>query len=323
MTPPIDRPPSTNDYRPPLLTRLGLQTLRALGALGLGWQVVRLQAALGQRFNGQSGDPFAGYRPRAGEIVVCTYAKSGTNWMLQITQQLIGRGGVDFPHIHDLVPWPDHPFATRPLAQLADPPDPRVPGGRRVIKTHLPATAVPLVDDATYLAVFRDPCDVCVSAYHFVGGIINGVMRFDPTPAQWVDHFASPQCSVGSWPEHTATWWEACKTAGRHAFFFEDMKRDLPGAVRRVAELTGVEADDALIDTVVERSGFAYMKAHEPQFAPLAPVIRGERTRMMRSGKSGASGELLTAAQQAQIRDYCRAELERLGSDFPFERYAG
>jgi hypothetical protein len=41
--------------------------------------------------------------------------------------------------------------------------------------------------------------------------------------------------------------------------------------------------------------------------------------KMMRNGKVGNSSELLTAAQQQQIDAHCRAELAKLGSDFPYD----
>jgi hypothetical protein len=41
---------------------------------------------------------------------------------------------------------------------------------------------------------------------------------------------------------------------------------------------------------------------------------------MMREGRSGNSKELLTPAQQRRIDAWCAQELERLGSDFPYER---
>jgi hypothetical protein len=65
---------------------------------------------------------------------------------------------------------------------------------------------------------------------------------------------------------------------------------------------------------------FAYMQAHESQFAPpLFPGMKeAERPLMVRRGKSGASDELLSRSQQAAIDRLCRAELTRLGSDFPY-----
>jgi len=42
---------------------------------------------------------------------------------------------------------------------------------------------------------------------------------------------------------------------------------------------------------------------------------------MIRAGRQGGSSELLTRAQQREIDAYCMAELKRLGSDFPYEKF--
>jgi len=47
---------------------------------------------------------------------------------------------------------------------------------------------------------------------------------------------------------------------------------------------------------------------------------RGTGT-MVRRGAQGGSSELLSLEQQRRIDDYCRAELRRLGSDFPYEEF--
>jgi hypothetical protein len=41
----------------------------------------------------------------------------------------------------------------------------------------------------------------------------------------------------------------------------------------------------------------------------------------VRNGAQGGSSELLSPAQQRIIDVYFRAELERLGSDFPYEQF--
>jgi hypothetical protein len=79
---------------------------------------------------------FAGYEPTAQDVFIATFAKSGTNWMMQIAQQIAYYGAAEFEHIHDLVPWPDVPFP-RIRASLKDPTiAERSPSGLRIIKTH-------------------------------------------------------------------------------------------------------------------------------------------------------------------------------------------
>lgn len=46
---------------------------------------------------------FEKYEPAPYDVFICSYFKSGTNWIMQIAY----RGAAQFAHIHDLVPWPD------------------------------------------------------------------------------------------------------------------------------------------------------------------------------------------------------------------------
>jgi hypothetical protein len=70
---------------------------------------------------------------------------------------------------------------------------------------------------------------------------------------------------------------------------------------------------------VIERSSFGYMKKIEHKFeAPGAPWANAKGA-MMRRGESGASSELITSEQQRRIDDHWRAELARIGCDFPYD----
>ena len=61
------------------------------------------------------------------------------------------------------------------------------------------------------------------------------------------------------------------------------------------------------------------MKEHESQFAPPRMPFVKERAAMIRRGEAGASDEMLSRAQQIAIDEMSRAELDRLGSSFPYE----
>jgi len=52
-------------------------------------------------------NPFQNYVPGKQDVFVMTYAKSGTNWMMQIAHQLIYHGNAEYDHLHSVVPWPD------------------------------------------------------------------------------------------------------------------------------------------------------------------------------------------------------------------------
>ena len=54
---------------------------------------------------------FRGYTPSAHDVFAATFSKSGTNWILQICQQIAWRGDAAFDHIHSVCAWPEAPIA--------------------------------------------------------------------------------------------------------------------------------------------------------------------------------------------------------------------
>jgi len=269
---------------------------------------------------------FENYRPTEHDVFVSTFAKSGTNWMMQIAHQIAFRGAGDYAHIHDVISWPDFvEKGKRRISISID--DQRVqqasPTGLRVIKTHLAADFVPYSEDARYLIVVRDPKEVFVSSYFFAAGAAGPIM---PSPAVWFDLFLTEKFPLNfgkTWAEHTAGYWALKDKPNVLLLSFLAMKQDLPAAVRQVAATMGVDLTDAEMNAVVERSTFEYMRGIEDKFTPMPKDMLpwGEGLQMMRSGRTGNSNEMLTPEQQRMIDRHCQAELERLGSDFPYQTF--
>lgn len=294
---------------------LPLATLLWIGSrFGLARYGLRVMAYL-QQLPQIKRSAFKGYQPDARDVLVCTYSKSGTNWMLQIAYQIAQRGQGEFAHIHEVVPWPEAP--TPAIVPLSDP-STYTASGMRVIKTHLESQYVPYSPDAKYLVVVRDPKEAFVSSYFFSAGLLaEGTML--PVD-QWLELFLSDRFQYGSWAEHAAGYWPWRTRPNVLVLTFAEMKADLPGAVRRVAALMGVELTATELAQVVEKSTFQYMQRIDRKFQPQPPFPFNLLSRqvMIRKGERGRSGELLTAEQQARIDRHMQAELRRYGSDFPY-----
>lgn len=302
---------------PSLGERVVLRVLWAAGRVGLGGLVTRFYlwtlATVGPV---GMGLVFKGYTPQPHDVFVCTVAKSGTNWMMQLVTQIADHGQAEFDDIHDIVPWPEAPLASQ-VAPLTAPVTSR--SGLRALKTHVPAQHVPFSPEARYVVVVRDPKDVFVSSWFFVGGIVNGIWGAPPALDDWYRRWVERRFPLGSWAEHTAGWWARRHEPNVAVFTFAELKADLPGCVDRLAAWMGVSLSEAERSAVVERSGFAWMKAHAHQFQTPVPSVGGQRAVMIREGKRGSSRELLTEAQWAEIDRVCREELAERGSDFPYD----
>jgi hypothetical protein len=104
---------------------------------------------------------------------------------------------------------------------------------------------------------------------------------------------------------------------------YEQMRADLPGAVDKMAALMGVDLTAEERAAVIAQSTFEHMKKIGHKFDPAGAPWASSRGAMMRRGERGKSGELISAADQRRIDDHWRAELRKLGSDFPYEQAFG
>ena len=305
-------------------------------AYGVGVPLVKLLEAFGQwpgvlsglraraearmAAKSQEGMGFGDYLPTARDVVACSYFKSGTNWLMQMTTQIAWRGRAEFEHIHDLVPWPDGPGAGTfySIGLHDETPWRTSPTGLRVIKYHGLPSDVPYTEEARYVAVVRDPKSVCVSSYHFARATVFGPLM--PSPEHWAGYFMKPGFPLHDWAVHLAGWWAMRDRPNVLFLTYEEMVTDHPAAVRRLADFMGVQLTSDELDAVVLRSSFAYMKpiSHKFDFMKIIPWARPEGA-MVRRGRQGASDELLSPAMQARIDDHFRAELLRLGCDFPYD----
>ena len=105
-------------------------------------------------------------------------------------------------------------------------------------------------------------------------------------------------------------------------FSFKAMKRDLPGTVRRVADVLGISPSEEVLAKVCEKSSFEHMKSIDHKFA-IGRLIPWQRPgAMIRKGEQGGASELLTLERQRAIDARCLEELARYRSDLPYEEFA-
>ncbi len=211
---------------------------------------------------------FAGYTPAGHDIIVATSSKSGTNWMMQIAQQITHRGDSEFDHIYDVVAWPEAPGQV-PITLTDTMVRETSPTGLRVVKTHLGIDYVPYAEAAKYLTVIRDPKEVLVSSYYFLGGLL-GVLSHVSID-DWFELFMEPGSLIDEWVSHTVGFWQWRTRPNVLVLDFGELKRQPQQCIARIATTMGVDLLDEQLARVVERSSFKYMKTHEARFAPPRP----------------------------------------------------
>lgn len=260
---------------------------------------------------------------RDDDIVIATYAKSGTTWMQQIVSQLIfdGEEGIN---VSQLSPWVDlrimPPEAFAALDQQTH---------RRVVKTHLPADALLFSPKAKYIYVGRDGRDMVWSLFnhyskaneHWYGALNNTPGRVGPAierpPAtadaffrQWLERDGYP---FWSYWENVRTWWQLRDQPNVKFIHFNDMKRDLPGSIRAIGEFLDIRPGAQSFQKIVEHCGFDYMKANAETVTPLGGVLwEGGAQTFINKGTNGRWKDVLTPAE---VRAYEQRALRELGED--------
>ena len=182
----------------------------------------------------------------------------------------------------------------------------------RVFKSHVKHDEIP--KGARYVVAVRDPKDALVSNYHFLEGwlfepgsvslteFIHGLIRWD---------------FRGYW-RFLGSWWPHRHDAEVLMLCFEDLKQDLPQAVRLIARFIGCEADDSLLQLVVRQASFEFMFAHKTQFDehllrealdPVYGLPPGGNSDKVRTGQVGGHIQELSREMSAELDNIWAEEI--------------
>ncbi len=256
---------------------------------------------------------------RDDDIVIATYAKSGTTWTQQIVGQLIFDGRADVAPA-EISPWVDLRIPPREVKL----PQIEAQTHRRFLKTHLPLDALGLSDRAKYIYVGRDGRDMVWSMYnHHVNAnqmwydALNQTPgrvgpEIDRPPADPVAYFAEWLARDGHpfWPywENVRSWWEARDLPNVLMVHFADLKTDMPGEIRRIAAFLGIEPSNW--DAVLEHCSFDWMKANAALCAPVGGAFwEGGAGTFINKGVNGRWRDVLPEADSAAYEARAEAEL--------------
>ncbi len=258
---------------------------------------------------------------RDNDIIIATYGKSGTTWLQQIVAQLVFQGAEESP-MPEISPWVDMRLPPREVKLPAI----EAQTHRRFLKTHLPVDALVFSPRAKYIYIMRDGRDVMWSMYNhtaratdFFYQMINDSPGrvgppLDRPPAstrqyflEWLDGNGFPL-----WPfwEHVRSWYAIRELPNVLLLHYTQLKDDLPGQMRRIADFLDIEVPEDRWPMLVEHCEFTYMKAHAANYTPLGglPWEGGAET-FIHKGTNGRWRDELTAEDNARYEATARREL--------------
>ena len=261
------------------------------------------------------------------DICLLTYPKCGTVW----TQELITlvKNDFDFKKTQE-VPLAergvmfDFPFLAGVLAKDGLPverifesmehaPSPRL------ILSHLPFALLPddLSSKCKVIICLRNPKDTLVSKYHFEK--LMKMYGFVGDLETYFDLFMDDCTVYGSYFEYVKESWGNRHRDNVCLLFFEDMKKNLGGTLRKVAKFLGKDFTDEQIEQSVEFLSFKKMKERGAADGMQALKKEDSNGHFMRKGESGDWKESFTDKMTVRMDEAIAKHLTPVGLEFQYE----
>jgi len=258
---------------------------------------------------------------RDDDIIIATYAKSGTTWLQQIVAQLLFDGAEGL-ETAEMSPWMD----------LRVPPkEVKLPfviaqEHRRFLKTHLPTDALVFSEKAKYVYIARDGRDVLWSMYnHHINANEVWYDALNKTPGRVGPPIEKPPASIEQyfsewldqdgrpwWPfwENIQSWWEIRDLPNVYFLHFENLKRDMPAEIRLLAAFLDIPINEDKWDDILLHCSFDYMKANATKSVPLGGAFwDGGAQTFIHKGVNGRWREVLSEEDILRYEQRAAAEL--------------
>ena len=258
---------------------------------------------------------------RDDDIVIATYAKSGTTWMQQIVAQLMFDGDPDIS-VAEMSPWVDLRVPPKevklPLLEAQT--------HRRFMKTHLPVDAIRFCPKARYLYIGRDGRDVVWSMYnHHVNANQTWYDALNDTPGrvgppiepppddirqywrEWLDRDGHP-----FWPfwENIRSWWAVRDLPNVKFIHFANLKHEMAREIRAIATFLDIPIKESRWEAILNHCSFEWMKKNATKSVPLGGAFWDAGAEVfINKGVNGRWSDTLSPEEVAAYQTRSRTEL--------------
>ena len=268
------------------------------------------------------------YKPRPGDIIVCTPPKCGTTWTQMICALLIHQMPELPLPLTRLSRWLDR--HTQPIETVIAEFDAQPYA--RVIKTHTPLDGLPYYDEVFYVVCGRDPRDALLSMLDHLANLsaetiaeankranMPADFKFPEDPNAFFQMFLSvgqhlwmyDGFPTGSILYFSETYWRFRHLPNIILLHYADLMTNPDSEMRRLSQLLGIGVDETRWPSLVSAASFASMKDHADETAPGAHL--GEWTsnaNFFRKARMNAWLGVLTPETEALYERVTREKLE-------------
>ncbi|XP_067213356.1 sulfotransferase 4A1-like [Linepithema humile] len=274
----------------------------------------------------KNGDKLYNFKIHPDDTWIVTYPRSGTTVMQELTWLVANDLNFDeahrrtllerFPFIEISVLIDNHTTAERNHAEgsinyVQDQPSPRF------IKSHLPLELLPTVvnSDCKIIYVARNPKDVVVSWYHFQKHQEH--LQYAGTFEHFCDMFIADHTIYSPYWEHVKEGWAKRHRANTLFFFYEDLNKDLPGVIEKVATFFGKSYSEEQIAKLVKHLNIDNFRKN-PMVNQASPNNnRMKPEKFIRQGKTGGWKEIFTPEIEEKFNKWIADNLKNTDLTFP------
>ncbi|GFT23522.1 hypothetical protein NPIL_431561 [Nephila pilipes] len=245
------------------------------------------------------------YASRNGDIIICSYPKTGTTWLQYIILQIISKGK-DFPSLNDAL------VKVVPFMELTGKGPIEEMQGLRIYKHHYPFDMIKKNKNAKYLYIYRNPEDTLVSYYHFMQNLRHEKIDFD----QFFEESLSSEIEYGRYFEHVLSFLAHKNDENLLLISYEKLYTNRKEEYLRIAKFLGEEyyqnlaEDEALMKLIMENTSFDHMKKNLPFVHPQSKESSEEPVKTVDFFRKGVIGDGKNKMSPDQIKRLKEVENE-------------
>lgn len=279
-------------------------------------------------------DQIFNLKVRSDDTFVVTWPKNGTTWTQELVWCVQNDADIqtakklplnarapylDFVFLADAMKSEDRPQHLSPSKLWQQMDEMQSP---RIIKSHLTFDLLPveLIHKNKAVICLRNPKDTVVSYYHHEKLIkFHG---YEGDFATYFDLFMDDLVVYGSYWRWVLEAWAQRDHPNVCMLFYEDMKRDLAGSIRKVAKFLGKELTDIQVENLVGHLSFKSMKDNPStnMEAMRGMAFTGPKGSFIRKGEVGDWKNHFTDEMDARMNQAIEKHFKDSGLSFVYEQ---